>query len=72
MDNEKEIKAVLDLANEQGKFAIQVGHVLSQEKQDALEELLITGRVRLIDVTVIALTQGLFRVFIADERRRKT
>jgi hypothetical protein len=54
---------ILSLANERGKFAIEVGFRIDREEQDGLEELLLTGRVRLIDVSPIADMPGSFRVF---------
>lgn len=67
-DTEKARYEVLKLANENGKFAVQLGTPFRQEAQIlAFEEMQITGWVRLIDVTPIAeYPDRLFRVFLAS------
>lgn len=67
--NEAEIAQLLDLANERGKFAIGLNAHLTQDEQNALEELQLTGRIRLIDVTPITYLPGIYRVFFAPEKR---
>jgi hypothetical protein len=54
---------ILSLANERGKFAIEVGYLMEPQDHAALEELLLTGRVRLIDVSPVKNMPGIFRVF---------
>lgn len=54
---------ILSLANERGKFAIEIGFLMDPEDHAALEELLLTGRVRLIDVSPVQAMPGIFRIF---------
>lgn len=66
-DEEMSRYAVLKLANENGKFALEVGSVLRAQVQIEFEQMLISGWVRLIDVTPIAeYPKRLFRVFIVS------
>jgi hypothetical protein len=60
----KEILAILDLANENGKFAIAVGLDIGPGKQITLERGMNEDWFRLIDVTPINAAPGqLCRVF---------
>lgn len=53
--NEREELAILQRANEKGKFAIPViSNVLSNEADSALERLQLREWIRLIDVTFIS------------------
>jgi hypothetical protein len=63
-DEEMDELALLKLANETGKFAIQIGLT---KHQLALERLQVRRWVSLIDVTPIAERPGmLFRIFLAS------
>lgn len=65
-DDEMAEYKVLKLANELGKFALEVASSTGID-QNALERLQLRGWVRLIDVSPIAAYPGrLFRVFAAS------
>ncbi len=56
--------AIFKLANEEGKFAIEVGYVLSRPIQKALEQMMMKDWVRLIDLSSVGCVPGRFmRVF---------
>jgi hypothetical protein len=56
---------LLSLANEKGKFAIQLGYPMTQEEQDAFERGIDKHWFDLVDITTIARTPRatLMRVF---------
>lgn len=57
---------LLGMANEQGKFAVALGHSMDKRLQAALERLQIRRWVTLIDLSNIAEMPGpVFRIFLA-------
>ena len=57
---------LLKLANNNGKFAIQLGHAMSYDRQNAFEWMLMNDWIRLIDVTALSHGPGgIFRVYRA-------
>jgi hypothetical protein len=67
-DEERAELSLLQLASEKGKFAISIGHRLSNERQFALERLQERDWIRLIDVTPITTAgpRDLLRVFMLN------
>lgn len=62
---------ILGLANENGKFAIELDYVGSAEWQLAFERLQLSGRIRLIDLSPVADFPGkLFRVFMVVRKTK--
>lgn len=60
--------AILCLANEFGKFALEVGHTGDKDFQLALERLQIRRWVMLIDVSQISIHRDkLFRLFMISQ-----
>lgn len=67
MTHEKAQCEVLKLANERGKFALQIGSVFPEAVQFVFEQMQVTGWIRLLDVSPIAeYPDRLFRVFVAS------
>jgi hypothetical protein len=65
-------REILALANERGKFGVQIGYVESEEWQEALEELQESGVIRLIDVSpAAAAPRAVLRIFIIDKAKLK-
>jgi len=62
------VRALLKLANDNGKFAIQVAKALPYDQQQALEWMQLQDWIRLIDVTPVSAHSpgGVFRVFLAS------
>jgi hypothetical protein len=67
-DNEMAEFMVLKMANEYGKFALEVGASLpSLDTQEALQRLQVRGWVRFLDISPIAEHPNrLFRIFMAS------
>lgn len=72
-DEEIEERKILALANENGKFAIEVAYTgWTLQGQQALERLQLREWVRLIDVTpVAAYPNRLFRAFMLTKPARE-
>ena len=56
---------ILALANELGKFGVPLTANLADDQQLALERLQLSGRIRLIDVSLVSHPEmpGLYRMF---------
>lgn len=69
MTNEERHEAkILRLANEHGKFAIELGFIGSVDQQQALERLQLRRWILLIDISGVVSHPGrLFRVFMASD-----
>lgn len=57
------LKMFRGLANEHGKFAIELGAHLKPDEQAELERMQLAGEIRLIDVSGISVEPGVFRIF---------
>jgi hypothetical protein len=67
-DDERFEYEVLSLANEGGKFAIQIGMIMGPDLQNALQRLQERRWVMLIDISPVAIEPGaLFRIFLASD-----
>jgi len=59
--------ALLNLANEKGKFGLQLGVRLTEQEHEAFERGIENEWFRLVDVSTIAHAEGIFRVFKLTE-----
>lgn len=67
-DDQKAEVEILGLANEMGKFALELSFVGTPEQQQALERLQVRRWITLADVAPVAAYPGrLFRVFVASD-----
>lgn len=64
-EDETAERDLLALANERGKFGVEVGYPLDERRQEALERLQERDWIRLIDVSTTAVSQGkVLRLFL--------
>ena len=63
-DDEREELKLLRLSSEKGKFAVGISYPMAAPAQAALERLQEREWIRLIDVTPIAESPGVYRVFL--------
>ena len=60
--------AILELASDNGKFAVPIGMPLTAEQNTAFEAGLMQDWYRLLDVAMIAAFPGVSRVFLLTDK----